>query len=700
MKFLNASWRVNPGFRQTAGPGGPLFELNDGFSGHVEGLLLERGRSQSASVSCLATGLLAACVVFVCLPLAADAQTTNVIPPSYAYPLGSGDATKRGFVGKIHVARANESFNASIGRANAQLRDELIDNTLTPPAPYVNLVQTPSHAAPDNPNPVKADGTFVNTNVINYSISSTPPNDALDGGLFNSANGYTDARHPGLPGWTDDTYSFAENVNAFAWEEVAWVELPTGLITIGAHAQDAVQISIHRNDPRDLFRETPVWFDSNGGLQTRTGLLDVQMAGIYGFRIVHTVFGSPSSEIEFFTANPLDENDRTLVNDATVPTAAKAYQALTVPSRPYVDSVSPAIASSGIAVDAPIRVVLVNLGTTVPVLKVDASPVVFSTSTAGNQTTITYTKAGGWGSAKLVNVSVEYAGAVGSWTFQTKTGLKALVVGLSAGDTLIAQRLASKFGLDVDNLAEGTVSANSANNPDPEAGKSYLSKYKLIWNSEAVSSGGARPYINFLRDNALPIPAINVEQANVADWQLAGGGASPGGANVASVIITDPDSPFAAGLTGTVPLLKEGAPNGTWHTANSLPDYAFGSLGTALDEFTPAVFGVMEGADTGTYVHPARRVQMGIAGPGMVSNWSENAWAIFDATVRWVLNLPDEPTKFNAVVLNGKDVTISWTGKGTLQESSIVNGNWSNSVNQANPQTVPAVGTKFFRVKQ
>jgi hypothetical protein len=82
--------------------------------------------------------------------LAAHAQT--IIPPSYAYPLGSGDATKPGFVGKMHVARANQSFNASIGRANAQLRDELTDNTLTPPAPYLNLVQTPDHlCGPERP---------------------------------------------------------------------------------------------------------------------------------------------------------------------------------------------------------------------------------------------------------------------------------------------------------------------------------------------------------------------------------------------------------------------------------------------------------------------------------------------------------------------------------------------------------------------
>ncbi len=648
--------------------------------------------NRQGSLEILLAGFLASGV------LMAQGQTT--IPASYAYPLGSGDAAKPGFVGKIHVARQDQSFNASIGRANAQLRNELIDNTLTPQAPYVNLVQTAVNPAPENPNPVAADGTFVNPGVINYSISSAAPNDILDGGFFNSATGHSDVRYPGLPGWTDDTYSLDANVNAFAWEEMTWVELPKGLITIGAHALDAVQIAIHRNDPRDIFREAPVWFDSNGGLQTRMGLLDVQQAGIYGFRIVHTLFGSADSQIEFFTADPADENTRTLVNDSTVPTAAKAYQALTVPSRPYVDSVSPGISSSGIAETAPIQVVLVNLGTNTPVLQVNGSSVLFSSSTVGNRTTISYTNAAGWGAAKAVNASVEYAGAIGSWSFQTKTGLRALVVGLSAGDTQIAQRLASKFGMDVDNIVEGTVSANSAHNADPEVGKAYLMKYRMIWNSEAVSSGGARPYVDFVRDNNLAIPVINVEQGNVNDWRLAGGGVQAGaGANFVSVIITNAASPFAAGLTATIRVLKEGVASGTWHAANSVPEYAFEPLGTALDETTPAVYGVLEGTDTGTYVHPARRVQFALGGPGMVVNWNESGWAIFDATVRWLLNLPDEPPKFNPITHSGNTVTISWTGQGTLQESSTVTGGWTDSASQSNPQDRTATGTKFFRLR-
>ena len=56
--------------------------------------------------------------------------------------------------------------------------------------------------------------------------------------------------------------------------------------------------------------------------------------------------------------------------------------------------------------------------------------------------------------------------------------------------------------------------------------------------------------------------------------------------------------------------------------------------------------------------------------------------------------------KFNAVALAGGNATISWTGTGTLQEATKVDGPWSNSASQANPQAVAATGTKFFRIKQ
>ena len=57
-----------------------------------------------------------------------------------------------------------------------------------------------------------------------------------------------------------------------------------------------------------------------------------------------------------------------------------------------------------------------------------------------------------------------------------------------------------------------------------------------------------------------------------------------------------------------------------------------------------------------------------------------------------VLNIP---------TISGGNVTISWTGAGTLKEATDVTGPWVDSPNQNNPQSVPATGTrKFYRIQQ
>jgi hypothetical protein len=60
----------------------------------------------------------------------------------------------------------------------------------------------------------------------------------------------------------------------------------------------------------------------------------------------------------------------------------------------------------------------------------------------------------------------------------------------------------------------------------------------------------------------------------------------------------------------------------------------------------------------------------------------------------------ERPT-FNPVVLSNGNITLSWTGSGTLQESTSLDGGWVNSANQTNGQTVPATGpVKFYRLVQ
>lgn len=59
-----------------------------------------------------------------------------------------------------------------------------------------------------------------------------------------------------------------------------------------------------------------------------------------------------------------------------------------------------------------------------------------------------------------------------------------------------------------------------------------------------------------------------------------------------------------------------------------------------------------------------------------------------------------EPSAELSISLSGGQITISWTGTGTLQESdTIVPGNWSNAANQANPQNItPTATQRFYRI--
>jgi hypothetical protein len=63
---------------------------------------------------------------------------------------------------------------------------------------------------------------------------------------------------------------------------------------------------------------------------------------------------------------------------------------------------------------------------------------------------------------------------------------------------------------------------------------------------------------------------------------------------------------------------------------------------------------------------------------------------------------PEAP-KFNPVVRSSTNaITLSWTGTGTLEESSsLLPGSWTNSPSQSNPQNVPTTEPmKFYRIRQ
>lgn len=59
-----------------------------------------------------------------------------------------------------------------------------------------------------------------------------------------------------------------------------------------------------------------------------------------------------------------------------------------------------------------------------------------------------------------------------------------------------------------------------------------------------------------------------------------------------------------------------------------------------------------------------------------------------------------EPPTFGAITRSGNQITLQWTGEGTLEEAPSILGPWTPAASQSNPQTVTAEGTKFYRLRQ
>ncbi|MBK9137555.1 MAG: Ig-like domain-containing protein [Verrucomicrobia bacterium] len=74
---------------------------------------------------------------------------------------------------------------------------------------------------------------------------------------------------------------------------------------------------------------------------------------------------------------------------------------------------------------------------------------------------------------------------------------------------------------------------------------------------------------------------------------------------------------------------------------------------------------------------------------------------MFLNAVQYMAQAPVVLPEFAPVILSGGNITLSWTGQGTLEEATSVSGPWTPAANQANPQTVSAsTGVKFYRLKR
>jgi len=630
----------------------------------------------------------------------------TVVPASWAYPAGSGDATKPGFAGRIHQLRANAFISGSVATALAQLDGTFIDPGTG--LPYVNMVVTNGDpiisggwtgTQPTDAGGAAGDGrTFTATNTINYSIDASAV--VADTGTFTSLSGYPDALFPGTPGSVDNTFISYANGVELAVEAIGWIELPAGVQQIGVTCGNTVQLSLSPNDARDLFRTSLVQFEGDRGAAESTVTQFFQTNGVYSFRLLYRSFRNNSpNQLEWFRIDP-SSGQKVLIND-TVVGAAKSYRAVTVPTRPYVKSVSPVAGASGVSPTNAVSVVLVNKGTTVPVLKVQGVTVAYTAVTNGNEVTLTYSPPAPL-SGSVTN-EITYGGQVGQWTYTVRTGRKAMLIvngSANASEQAIANRLAATHGFDVE------IDASSLLGPDVPT-MSLASNKALIIVSSSISSGDAANWARAFVKSNLTVPVMTWEYGNVDDWALnsdGGNGNNAGGQT--SVLITNAPNVLTAGLTNGVNTTYVTSGGQTWMT--SVPD---GAIVAAVDTagLNPRIVGIPSGLTLfstplgQTITHASRKVWWGVIHNTGAELLNTNGWALFDAAIIWLAPAPPAQPILTATKGPGAgQITLSWTSTGTLETSTnLAAPAWVNAPSQANPQTVPTtVPQQYFRIKQ
>jgi hypothetical protein len=636
--------------------------------------------------------------------------SVQVIPASWSYPAGSGDASKPGFAGRIHQLRANAFISTSIATANAQLDGQMIDPNTG--EPYINTVVTNENPILElgwsGTQPADAGGgpaesrAFSQANVVNYSI--------LDGygaladlGEFSSVNGKPDSLWPGLPGSNDADFMTYENAVEFAAELIGWIELPAGLQEMGVNCDDGFQLAISPNDARDIFRKDLISYERDRNATTSRVSVFVETQGVYSFRLIYRAFrNNLPNALEWFRYDPANPSQPVLINDKVVG-AVKSYRSITVPTRPYVKSVTPAAGTSGVGPTESVRVVLVNLGANTPVLKVGGATVATTSVTNGNEVTLTYTPATPL--SGTVDCQVTYAGAVGQWSYAVRTGRKSMLVingsTPNASEQAIAGRLAAAHGFDVEikdsNLFDGGDLATL----------SLASNKVLIVVSSTISSGNIDAWARaFVRSN-LTVPIMTWEYGNVDDWAFnADGGNGNAGSGQTSVLITNAPNALTAGLTNGVYTPYVSSSGQSWMT--TVPDGAIvAAVSTAGTN--PRIVGIPSGltVDSGpigeSITHASRKVYWGLIHNTGAEVLNADGWALFDAAIVWLAPPPPAPPKLTATAGPGVgQMTLSWTGSGTLETAtSLAAPVWVNAPSQSNPQTVnTADAQRYYRVKQ
>jgi len=256
-----------------------------------------------------------------------------------------------------------------------------------------------------------ADGTF-NLATINFDA------DQAGVGQFP-----IDGPIPGYPGATADGTDVTDNI---VIENVSYVDLPAGLVTLGVTSDDGFKVSVGSN-PRDVTAPVVGLFDGTRGAAETTFSFLVEEAGIYGLRLLWFEAGG-GANCELYSIDSTGK--RILINDRATAGHIKAYPDRSGNVGPYISSAKPAPNETSVNAKLGIDIVVTEDNTTLNPssikLTVRNSTLAHTVNKTGKQTTISYRHPGNVPEG-LYPLTLSFAdgsgnSATSTWSFSTTPG--------------------------------------------------------------------------------------------------------------------------------------------------------------------------------------------------------------------------------------------------------------------------------------
>lgn len=661
------------------------------------------------------------------------APFVNLTPAMKVTP----DLSKPGFAWNIFANAAVAA--ASNTRAEAALAGQLKDpaDGVSPLANMADPAAQGVAVAPAAaPSPANA--------VVKFEIAG-PLN--LDAAAAGTGNFVPDGQMPGLPALDAST-------DGAAAEAITYINLPAGLVLMGINSDDGFRTTAGLT-PQDIFGGIRVAeFDGARGPGNTMFYLNVQEAGVYGFRTLWQN-GNGGAEVEWFTVN---SGTNVLVND-TANGGYASYRATTTPVPPYVKYADPAPVQRQVHDASRSLVIVLSDATTAVndssiVLKLDGSVVTPTKVRSGSTVTLTYTPSGlqfpgdrhlaeltfsnvggsytkthKWSFYNLLNIvlpapvltenfdSYTEGGVPTGWTEQNFTdcsGIYCQTPGLNLddlnSDTYKPWVVVARTRLETLKGRIFQVAPGQTNN-GAEITLDDLSTGNVLYVESDVRDGNQVQFIKSAPFNlsAVANPAIslsslyeqNQDNTGALEYSVDGGNTwSPvfiyidqlsGGGDIKFNADTTVDA--IATLTdpnGDAAVWNDGGPKG-------------GKYGDALaSPITQALGAFILPRNNDQQVVDKRMEIYRLPAASHKSDVRLRFAQIGTASWYWAVDnirfydVAAAPTPVMTIVPGSGGATLSWIGNGTLLSAPTVNGPWSPASSQANPQTISTSGTSTF----